>query len=424
MDLPEGGDRVIRLGNREITVTLQREKVPSKSGRLWFSAGALARLNLQRGMKLNVVEENGVYRLGPVVAVMLGGEIRRKIKKARTMARLIALEEEARKEGCLLFFFHPKDVDWSWGMIKGYRYISQSKGWQAGKFPFPDVFYDRGVFTRREKALANSVRKKIMALDGLAMINSKHYYGKWEVYDCLRHKPSIRSHLPETRKYYHPLDLELMAEKYGSVFLKSSMGSRGKQVVQVQYKGPEKYFFRYDLPRRTMSFYNGPDFIALLPRSMGQGLLVVQQGINLARIKERCFDIRVLAQKDSRGQWGLTGAVARLANPGRVTTNLNSGGKALSLALVLVKVFPYTHQRIMKNLQSLVMDVCKTLESSFGNQGELGLDLGVDKKGHLWLIEVNGKPAKTTLMKVEKNADCKAFRRPLQYAKMLSGFNR
>lgn len=78
-----------------------------------------------------------------------------------------------------------------------------------------------------------------------------------------------------------------------------------------------------------------------------------------------------------------------------------------------------------KNLQikQLCQQVAETLEkASRANYGELGLDIGLDKNGSPWLIEVNSKPRKTTESEVSQVIVKNTFRRPLEYSAYLAGF--
>ncbi|MDD4778967.1 MAG: hypothetical protein PHV53_11870, partial [Fermentimonas sp.] len=78
-----------------------------------------------------------------------------------------------------------------------------------------------------------------------------------------------------------------------------------------------------------------------------------------------------------------------------------------------------------KNIQihNLCKTVATTLESaSHAIYGELGLDIGIDKNGHPWLIEINSKPRKTTETEYSQGVVRNTFKRPLEYAIYLAGF--
>ena len=71
------------------------------------------------------------------------------------------------------------------------------------------------------------------------------------------------------------------------------------------------------------------------------------------------------------------------------------------------------------------------LESIQGHYAEFGIDLGVDTRGHIWLLEVNSKPSKSTTA-VQQPGDEEGEHTPsrprpsvirmLDYAAFLSGF--
>nr|MBO2476611.1 hypothetical protein [Bacillota bacterium] len=58
-----------------------------------------------------------------------------------------------------------------------------------------------------------------------------------------------------------------------------------------------------------------------------------------------------------------------------------------------------------------------------GTVGELGLDLGIDRLGRIWLIEVNSKP----FLQMTREAGSPhilglSVQRPLRFARYLAGF--
>ncbi len=111
---------------------------------------------------------------------------------------------------------------------------------------------------------------------------------------------------------------------------------------------------------------------------------------------------------------------ARVAQPGDFTSNLSSGGEALLVDTVLKELYASEDKRIrcrrlIRKVSSLVTEVIE--EQSGKMFGELGIDVGLDDKGHVWIIEVNSKPWKSpTTEKGRQEIVDLAFSRPMEYA--------
>lgn len=57
----------------------------------------------------------------------------------------------------------------------------------------------------------------------------------------------------------------------------------------------------------------------------------------------------------------------------------------------------------LEELKILAIKIANLLnKNTDGYLGELGIDIGMDKQGHLWIIEVNSKPSKKLEEHIEK----------------------
>ena len=68
-------------------------------------------------------------------------------------------------------------------------------------------------------------------------------------------------------------------------------------------------------------------------------------------------------------------------------------------------------------MNSFAYKLADYLESKFGKLCELGMDIAVDPKGNVWLLEVNPKPSREVFRKIGQALIYqKAVTRPLEYA--------
>lgn len=130
-------------------------------------------------------------------------------------------------------------------------------------------------------------------------------------------------------------------------------------------------------------------------------------------------DYRLLIQKNGRGEWEVTGCAGRIGPHRSITSNLHGGGSAVSQDKLLAYRFaaPEKMESIKQEMNSFAYKLADFLETKFGKLCELGMDIAVDPRGNVWLLEVNPKPSREVFRKIGENATYqKAVTRPLEYA--------
>ncbi|HCC32454.1 MAG TPA: hypothetical protein DEQ28_00890, partial [Clostridiales bacterium] len=87
---------------------------------------------------------------------------------------------------------------------------------------------------------------------------------------------------------------------------------------------------------------------------------------------------------------------------------------------------PRRGRAIVHRVRNTALTITPLIEAALGmTLGELGLDLGVDRTGRIWLLEVNSRPWRTVNPERGSIARTRlALLRPLAYARCLAGFNR
>lgn len=184
-----------------------------------------------------------------------------------------------------------------------------------------------------------------------------------------------------------------MLRRHRVVFLKPDKGGGGSGIIRVEQTEAGRYEVRYMTKRQTVC---GKDtLVSVLKRLFRPGKrYLIQQGIHLARISGRPFDVRVIVQKPSQ-RWIVMGAVAKVAAKEKIVTNRNSGGIALRVPDVLSDGLGWPDDSIRQTtarLHAVALQTAAVLSERFTGLRVLGLDVGIDERGHLWIIEVNTRP--------------------------------
>ena len=148
----------------------------------------------------------------------------------------------------------------------------------------------------------------------------------------------------------------------------------------------------------------------------------MQQGINLLTYDGRVVDIRTLMQKNGQGSWTINKVYSRVGRKGSIISNLASGGTAHTLNQVFTGYFDKKRiDELKQQIRDLSIKVCEAVEETSGHIfGEMGVDLGVDKSGHIWIIEVNSKPRRTVDGKGSRRLITLSFTKPLRFARYLA----
>ncbi|MFC4775766.1 YheC/YheD family protein [Paenibacillus sp. GCM10023252] len=235
---------------------------------------------------------------------------------------------------------------------------------------------------------------------------------KWMKTKWLLKSAKLRKYVPETAPYSYD-QLRAMTERYPSVFFKPTGGTGGSHIVRIQ-KRSEGYRYQKDAKKQV---YPSIDALHDKLKSLSSSRpYLLQRGIQLEKIGKRKFDIRVMVQKGSDGKWVSTGIFMKIGRSRRVATNYHQGGK-IGMFRTTMRGAGYSEASTLsleKELKQLGLSVGKHFDRQLGGFRELGLDVALDQKGRLWILEVNTRPNFYPLKDLK---DKSMYRRIAKYAR-------
>ncbi|KUG04396.1 hypothetical protein ASZ90_018163 [hydrocarbon metagenome] len=396
---------------------------------------SLARsLHLKSSKKLRLRYDTGenMIHLGPVIGILAAAlpnrANREELDPTSLQAELTYLSHIGRSTGGLVYVFLPGSVNWSNNSVKGYnyRFVNANRGvWQSSIYPLPDVVYNR--ISSRKSEIRRGVQATLQMLNDspYTKIFNPSYLNKWQVFQTLSRNESLKPYLPETYKLNEE-SIEKMLDKYSVLYLKPSNGSLGIGIIKVKRLAANHLKFTvYSRGRINGSCDNAAQLLKKTSAYRKDKPYIVQQGLDLARYHGSVFDVRIIYQKNGRGEWQIGKKFARIA-PGRSSiSNLSRGGRVVTSRSLFKSL--YKKKSLIEEKNAKIKELCElvavTLDTeSQGFFGELGLDIGMDTKGWPWLIEVNSKPRKTTETERSQIIMRNSFKRPLEYGSYLAGF--
>ncbi|WP_274363924.1 YheC/YheD family protein [Paenibacillus thermotolerans] len=330
------------------------------------------------------------------------------------------LIHEGNKLGAIVYAFSYLDIIEDARKIRGFVRSANGK-WHGKLCPWPDIVID---FCR---VLIKPFRDMRRRTDLFEYANHKFTY-KWKAMKLFTASEAVKKWIPETY-VYTPSHVSGMLEKHPIVYVKPGNGTGGRSVVKIR-RLPAGYLFQGRAKSGKIVTAKCKSKEAVLHRlsqwvqseQIRTGNFIVQQGLDLELLPGRSIDARILVQKDGNGEWGVTGKVLRVSAKNSPTTNiLHADGYVLRFKDFMTRRFGAKKAKeIEQECNRLSFRLMEVIEQRFGSMIEFGLDVGVDTKGDVWLIEANPKPGHKVFIKSKEAAlYLESLRKPIQYAKYL-----
>ncbi len=334
------------------------------------------------------------------------------------------LSEVAAQDHLTVFLFSPVWINWDERNTYGFFFNSKEKEWNSGTFPIPSFIYDRCFYTNRNHYNKYHTYVDRIRKDKSIMFLNTPLSGKWQMHQLLSKHKEIESYLPRTELYSDFNQIIDWFYDCDTLFLKPTNGTHGLGIFRIRKKQEEAYIIqgRTSPKRPPIHKTLNKNSLHLYINSLLQNKrYILQQALDLTTHEGDVFDIRVLVQKERSEDWKTTGSAVRLGLNGSITSNLHSGGKAMNLIPFLQKEYPTdTAQSIQSQIEYIVNRLPHFIEAYHGRLCEIGLDLGVDRSGKVWLLEANSKPGRRVFdLTNSTKSKLKSISRPIVYAQYL-----
>lgn len=286
--------------------------------------------------------------------------------------------------------FHPKDWDSSTSLITGVTFNHTNETWEYNHFPLPTFIYDRCFHSKR--TLESNIFQTIQHLKKKTLFLSIGLPNKWRVYTALKKHKLLATYLPETKRLTTSVvAIHLLLTKK-SLVLKPEHGSQGKGILFISYKEDIISMQTHRHGKIYIAKLSLSELITLLNHFLAHKNYIVQPLLSLTNERNEPFDVRILMQKDANGVWQEISRGLKVGLQGSLVSNLHNGGTVKAFDTWMKQQSVQRQMKIDKQLNDFVYFLPPILEAKFGRLFELGIDIGIDKNGQCWLLEVNSKP--------------------------------
>ncbi|MBD1373097.1 YheC/YheD family protein [Hazenella sp. IB182357] len=397
-----GQSITIEIGNKAIITRIVRAR--SQDHQIFVSPTMAKQLCLPYPGFIRATFNHKSIRLGPVIGILTTGYTGNNATPFGARSALFRSFINASKdERPYIYVFTPEMVDWNNKSIHGWYYLpdkNQQMRWIRFTSPLPDVVYER-VPNRKAESL-NHVQNCLQKLRNYThcKVFNQGFFNKWSIHEWLNDHEVVGDYMPETHISPDVDTLQRMLEDYRMVYLKPSGGSLGLGIFRITKHPKGGYYCRFhqdnqNVLHRFHSLKNLVNYYFGKEKSTRLQRYLVQQGIRLIKHENRPVDFRVHMHKNKLGSWQVIAIGSKAAGIGSVTTHVRTGGSIIPTDQLLDEVFKHNAETIKKSITETAIHIAEALEERVeGPLGELGMDIGVDQLGYVWLFEINSKPGR------------------------------
>ncbi|RXT07195.1 YheC/YheD family protein [Ammoniphilus sp. CFH 90114] len=209
---------------------------------------------------------------------------------------------------------------------------------------------------------------------------------KWDQFAAMRKDPLLKGMLIPTKKYTFK-GFKKGLKRFPIIFLKPEIGGKGNGIIKVA-RLSSGYLIQGGTTRR---FVKKRKKAALyIHQELNNKPYIWQKGIELLTVNGRPVDFRVLLLKPDN-QWKTVGIMGKWAKRNKIVTNYSQGGQAISVQDALIGL-PSSHKSVAQIEREMSKWGIHLAKKYFNYSRMFGLDLALDKKGKLWILEGNTKP--------------------------------
>jgi hypothetical protein len=399
--------KLLKLGGRKsVNVKLGKDIVPAtmrtikrEGNHVYMSAGLRRQVRIPKAGSVYLSNVEGEeLQLGPLIGVLTDSVNRSSAAPFGERTGFVKQLLHLGQKKAYFFAFTPRDINWEQETIHAW-FLDGGGDFIRRVVPLPDVVYNRLPSRQAENGTVITSLRERFIRKKIPFFNWS-FFNKSDVYTMLDNDLEALRHLPESINNPSPEKIKELLEKHQFLYYKPTAGSLGIGIYRLTYHPRKGYFIRY---RRgsgnvLLRFNNFNSLMKMLRGRHGSGLghYVVQQGIRLVEIDNCPIDFRFHMHKDGRNQWVVAGIGAKKAGRGSVTTHIKNGGSLMTPEQALSRTFDDKSEEVLREAKEVAVRLCEAIERNYSHTlGELGLDIGIDRDGAVWMFEANAKPGRS-----------------------------
>ncbi|ALS26884.1 endospore coat-associated protein [Paenibacillus sp. 32O-W] len=392
------GKNTVRFKLGQEVIAAAVKTIKRQGHHMYLSAGVRQSIRIPKTGNVYLLSTGNEVQLGPLIGILTDSDLKSSSAPFGSRTGFIRQLIRLGEKKAYFFAFTPRDINWQKETVNGH-FLNAQGGWYRKTVPLPDVVYNRLPSRRAETSLSIASLREHFVRRKIPFFNWS-FLNKSDVYKMLDQDVEALKHLPESVSGPSAEKIKEMLEKHHFVYLKPTGGSLGIGIYRLTYHPKRGYFARYRSGNSNvlLRFSKFQNLIRMLQNRHGGrlGSYVAQQGIRLIEIDNCPIDFRFHMHKNGRNEWVPAGIGAKKAGRGSVTTHIKNGGSLLTPEQALNRAFGNRAAEVLEKAKRVAVRLSEAIERNYPHRlGELGLDIGIDKDGEVWMFEANAKPGRS-----------------------------
>ena len=304
------------------------------------------------------------------------------------LVELIAIYSKAYNVNVI--YMNPKNVNITHGTVSGKTLANGEWIKVQTKLPkFIDI--SQFCFKRKNREIIEYLRNNVLLSDdGLNRNN------KLKFIEEVKKDKKLNYLVIPTQKINSIDDIITFTEKYQDAILKPIAGQFGRDIFLLKKVSENEFKLIQGTEERHLTM---DGLYPFFEENLSTKNYIIQKFIHSNTKQGHPFDCRINVEKNGKGQWSIARMFIRIGIGQKVVSNISQGGAVSKLNSFLNANFPEAQ---VKLIEQRLKEVAKTVPLKVEELRKqqlmtLGIDVGIDRDGSVYLFEVNGAPGTSQL---------------------------
>lgn len=293
--------------------------------------------------------------------------------------KAIAMAYIAHMKGIEFYYFSPEDVNIDTKQINAKKLVNNK--WINQVISYPKVI-DNDTSSMKVESVWNSLSES-------CYMTTQILGGKVKTIKLLKENNIFPEILIPQRSIKEKKEFIEFVVKHKCVVLKPIRGNQGRNIYFIEL---EKEVLRINF-EGNVSIIPAKQIENFYDENVRGKNFVIQKYISSKTKHGAPFDIRIHVQRDGTGKWNTSKIYARIGSGESLVANISAGGSMANAINFLKARYCENAIKPIKKLKEIAENLPTKFQKFYEKEiDSLGIDLGVDESGGVWLFEINSFP--------------------------------